>query len=64
MSQNDIDTDIRKRQLILKLKLFKQQYPEEEIPTFTIHTDLEHMEKVYDAAVRSVWPLRSGRGSL
>lgn len=47
----DSDEDL-KRELIFKFELLKKSYKSSNIPEFTIHSNLDNMQKTYDMTVR------------
>lgn len=48
----DSNNEDLKREILFKFDLLKKSYPAASIPEFTIHTDLETMQKQYDDTVR------------
>ena len=49
-SQDEIDE--RKRVLLFNFKILKRKYPQGEVPEWTMHSDLEIMERSYDETLR------------
>jgi hypothetical protein len=49
-SQEEVDE--RKRILLFNFKILKRKYPEGEVPEWTMHSDLEIMERSYDETLR------------
>lgn len=41
-----------KREYLFKFDMLKKSYPSADIQTFTIHSDLDQMKKIYDSTVR------------
>lgn len=52
VAPNEIDIEDQKRELLFKFELLQKAYPQSTIPEYTIHSDLNTMQKSYDDCVR------------
>ena len=49
---NTADSEDQKRELIFKFNLLRKSFPGSSIPEFSVHSDLDTMQKSYDDSVR------------
>jgi hypothetical protein len=52
VNMNEKENEDRKRELLFKFDLLKKSYPSSKVSDFTIHSDLDTMEKSYQDSVR------------
>ena len=51
-SHNEQQDEDAKREILFKFDLLRKSYPASSIPEYTVHTDLDQMEKSYNDCVR------------
>ena len=52
INPNEADNEDQKREILFKFDLLKKSYPGSNIPEYTIHTDINTLQKSYDDCVR------------
>ena len=52
VSMNEQQEEDSKREILFKFDLLRKSYPMSNIPTYSIHTDLQTMQRSYDDSVR------------
>ena len=52
INPNEAEDEDRKREILFKFELLKKSYPASNVPEYTIHTDINTLQRSYDDCVR------------